>query len=273
MSNLLQRTLTGTVYVILILAAIIIHPLGFKLFTLLVNLFALLEFRRIGIKIGVPVSGIWILINMIVMFLVLLMMQTGWDRQFLILPAIVLMLGIFTLSIYQKNGNPVLSASLAIYGSLLITMPLLLLNLVHEISERNTIPFTLALFIFIWTNDTFAYLAGMSFGRHKLFPRITPKKSWEGFAGGVTMTLVAGIIMHRLFADVGLINWLIIAGLTAIASVFGDFSESLLKRIADIKDSGTLLPGHGGILDRIDSLLFAAPVNYIYLIILYASYK
>jgi phosphatidate cytidylyltransferase len=174
---------------------------------------------------------------------------------------------ILIIALYQKNGNPVTGAAFVCFAALFVTLPLVLLNLINDISIRKAVPYTLAIFIFIWTNDTFAYLSGMAFGRHRLFEKISPKKSWEGFFGGIIMVVVMAFLMNRFYPLAGLVNWIIFALLTAIASVFGDFNESLLKRIADIKDSGKILPGHGGILDRIDSLLLASPVIYIYLLI------
>ena len=121
------------------------------------------------------------------------------------------------------------------------------------------------MFIIIWTNDTFAYLSGLVFGKHKLFVRISPKKTWEGFIGGVLFALVAGYFLHLLIDNISLVEWLILTLLIAVSSVFGDFIESLLKRSASLKDSGKIMPGHGGILDRIDSTLFVAPVVFVYL--------
>jgi phosphatidate cytidylyltransferase len=123
----------------------------------------------------------------------------------------------------------------------------------------------LSMFLIIWTNDTFAYLSGLTFGKHKLFERISPKKTWEGFIGGLLASLLIGYFLHQFILEVSLLKWLFLCLLIAISSVLGDFIESLFKRTAGIKDSGTIMPGHGGILDRIDSLLFVVPVMYIYI--------
>ena len=121
------------------------------------------------------------------------------------------------------------------------------------------------MFIIIWTNDTFAYLSGLAFGKHKLFERISPKKTWEGFFGGLIIALVFGYFLHRFISEISLIQWLILTGIIVISSVIGDLVESLFKRTAGIKDSGNIMPGHGGMLDRIDSLLFVAQILYFYL--------
>jgi phosphatidate cytidylyltransferase len=123
-------------------------------------------------------------------------------------------------------------------------------------------------FVIIWTNDTFAYLSGLAFGKHRMFERISPKKSWEGFAGGLFMAIIASMVFYYFFPAPGLVNWILFGILTVIVSNLGDFFESFLKRKAGTKDSGTLLPGHGGMLDRIDSMLFVSPVIFIYLLLI-----
>jgi phosphatidate cytidylyltransferase len=269
MKNIFLRTLTGTIYVTLILSALLIDPLGLKILVLLLNLIALLEYNRIIQHLNIrPVRG-WIAINMFMLLTELFLIHFGKFGSFTFIPWLIYFLIIPVTALYQSRGNPVISASFAIAASIIITLPLMLLVLVHDIALSRSVPFTLAVFIFIWTNDTFAYITGQAFGRHKLFERISPKKSWEGFIGGLLATAIAGYIMSIFFPAAGLSVWIPFALLIALASVFGDFTESLLKRTADVKDSGNILPGHGGILDRIDSLLFAVPVAYIYLQILY----
>jgi len=107
----------------------------------------------------------------------------------------------------------------------------------------------------------------MTLGRHKLFPRISPKKSWEGLVGGTLLTLLAAIWMDRVMAILEISDWVILALVVSVFGIFGDLTESLIKRNASAKDSGILIPGHGGILDRFDSLLFVLPAAFIYLIL------
>jgi phosphatidate cytidylyltransferase len=267
MKSILLRTLTGAVYVAIILLSVLIHPIGLKILTLLMNLIALIELNRMGHKFGLQLSAAWIPINMALTFSVLALIHVGLFNHLGIISFLIYIVALLTIALYQKSDNPFIGAAFTSFAGLFITLPLVLLNLIHEISIREAIPYTLAIFIFIWTNDTFAYLFGIAFGRHRLFERISPKKSWEGFLGGLIMTVVAALIVDRFFPAAGTANWIIFSLLTAIASVFGDFNESLLKRLANIKDSGNIMPGHGGILDRIDSLLLASLVIYIYLVI------
>ncbi|WP_312823994.1 phosphatidate cytidylyltransferase [Epilithonimonas sp.] len=130
-------------------------------------------------------------------------------------------------------------------------------------------PFTLEvfmLFVLIWSSDTFAYLTGKFFGKHKMAPKISPKKTWEGFAGGVVLTLILGFFVEKYFPELRG-NWMIVGLLTATFAPLGDLVESQLKRSFAVKDSGNIIPGHGGILDRLDSFIICAPVIYLYFIL------
>ncbi len=117
----------------------------------------------------------------------------------------------------------------------------------------------------IWVNDSFAFLVGKNFGKHKLFPSVSPKKTIEGLLGGLVFSLLTGFFISKYNSDFSTLNWLIIAVIVSIIGTIGDLVESKFKRQANIKDSGNIMPGHGGILDRLDSLLFAAPFVYLYI--------
>lgn len=122
------------------------------------------------------------------------------------------------------------------------------------------------LFVLIWSSDTFAYLTGKFFGKHKMAPKISPKKTWEGFAGGVVLTLVLGFFVEQYFPELRG-NWMIVGLLVSIFAPLGDLVESQLKRSFAVKDSGNIIPGHGGVLDRLDSFIICAPVVYLYFIV------
>jgi len=132
-----------------------------------------------------------------------------------------------------------------------------------EYSYVNTI--ILGVFILIWTNDTFAFLIGKNFGKHKLLERISPNKTIEGFIGGMVFTFIASLILTRVFSSLSLDKWIVIAGIVSVFGVLGDLIESMFKRQAGVKDSSNFIPGHGGFLDRFDSVIFAAPFIFIYL--------
>lgn len=122
------------------------------------------------------------------------------------------------------------------------------------------------LFILIWSSDSFAYFTGKFFGKHKMAPKISPKKTWEGFAGGVILTLILGFFIERYFPNLRG-NWVVVGFLVAVFGPFGDLVESQLKRTFGVKDSGNVIPGHGGILDRLDSFIICAPIVYLYFIL------
>jgi phosphatidate cytidylyltransferase len=129
----------------------------------------------------------------------------------------------------------------------------------------------IGLFILIWTNDTFAYIVGKSIGKHKLFEKISPKKTIEGFIGGITFAIIAGYLISRYyikaslqFSDKSILIWTTIAVIVGVMGTIGDLIESKFKRIAGVKDSGKIMPGHGGILDRLDSVIFAAPFVFLF---------
>ena len=122
------------------------------------------------------------------------------------------------------------------------------------------------LFVLIWSSDTFAYLTGKFFGKHKMAPKISPKKTWEGFAGGVVLTLLLGFFVEQYFPELRG-NWMIVGLLVSIFAPLGDLVESQLKRSFAVKDSGNIIPGHGGVLDRLDSFIICAPVVYLYFIV------
>jgi phosphatidate cytidylyltransferase len=153
-------------------------------------------------------------------------------------------------------------------GQLFVALPLSLLNFIYY---KNPL-LLLAIFIFIWLNDTGAYCVGSLIGKHRLFERISPKKSWEGFWGGLILCVISGIAiatwLNSYFNGPQLYGWIVLAAIVSIFSTWGDLCESLIKRSIGVKDSGKILPGHGGILDRIDSLLLVSPTALLFFTIL-----
>jgi phosphatidate cytidylyltransferase len=267
MNTILKRTLTGSIFVSLIILSLLIHPLAFAIATSLLNFGALYEMRKIGEALaGKSYSG-WIYTGSITFLIASVLLALGQPVAYVMVPFLVLFVLFLITPLYIISENGLAGILIPVFSVMYISIPFLILNLIQQSSIRLGIPIALALFIIIWTNDTFAYLSGMAFGRHKIFARISPMKSWEGFFGGTFMGIVASLLFYYLFPSLELHQWLIFAVLVSLASVFGDLFESLLKRKAGIKDSGNILPGHGGILDRIDSVLLVSPVIYIFMIL------
>lgn len=167
----------------------------------------------------------------------------------------------FPKELYYDNGKLIFTV---IYTALPFGFAL---GLPKFSTEDNT--FTLEvffLFVLIWSSDSFAFFTGKFFGKHKMAPKISPKKTWEGFAGGVILTLVVGFFIERYYPDLRG-NWIMVGFLVAVFAPFGDLIESQLKRTFGVKDSGNIIPGHGGILDRLDSFILCAPVVYLYFLL------
>lgn len=175
----------------------------------------------------------------------------------------------FICELYRKQENPAANIATTILALFYVALPLSLLLYMPIIGRDEWTPWVLIAYIaIVWSNDVFAYLAGMAFGRHRLFERLSPKKSWEGFFGGLVGALVAGYVVAKLLGDEPL-AWLGLAVVTVVTAVLGDLAESMFKRAAEVKDSGTLIPGHGGVLDRFDALLLSAPFVFVYMVCIF----
>ena len=180
-----------------------------------------------------------------------------------------LLLVVMAAELYRKKPKPIENIAVTIFSIVYIAIPLVLINFLvfpeilpgHIYSPKLLI----ALFVIIWTYDSGAYLFGVSMGKHRLFERISPKKSWEGAIGGTFTAILAAVIISHYIPEIQLIHWIVISILAVISSTFGDLTESMFKRYFQIKDSGHIFPGHGGILDRFDSILFAVPIIILYL--------
>jgi phosphatidate cytidylyltransferase len=150
-----------------------------------------------------------------------------------------------------------------------VILPFLLISKIPFGKDGFNPQIIIGIFILIWTNDTFAYIVGKSIGKHKLYEKISPKKTIEGFIGGVLFSIIAGYFISKYYTESAIVIWLIIAAIVAVFGTIGDLIESKFKRIAGVKDSGKIMPGHGGVLDRLDSIIFAAPFVYLFYKILY----
>ena len=260
MKTIIIRTISGAVYISIILGSLALNKSLFAGVLMLLNLLALIEFQKFVDKDSKSLLPVFLGISAfaIAHFTLLGMLDTKWIGLLALIPVSALLNALFS-----KNRHPFKQIGFTFLSLSYITLPLLLLNALNFQTEKAFSVLVACMFIIIWTNDTFAYLSGLAFGRHKLFERISPKKTWEGFFGGIIVSVFAGVFLHRFLDTISLQNWLIITGLVAISSVLGDLIESLFKRHAGLKDSGSIMPGHGGILDRIDSVLLVAPVLYL----------
>ncbi|MDR1121289.1 MAG: phosphatidate cytidylyltransferase [Dysgonamonadaceae bacterium] len=267
MKNLLIRTLSGLIYILLILSGICFGTLSYvAVFGLLVVL-CLYEFYQLmnaneSVTVRPLINCAAGLYFFIATFLYL---SSGQANGILYLPYILYVLGILIMELYLKRPNPIQNWAYAFLGQLYIVLPLSTLHtlcLSFDPAASVTVyspVLLLALFSFIWINDTFAYLVGMTFGKHRLFERISPKKSWEGFVGGAVFSIASSFAFAHYVPEIPRMHWICMSVVTVIFATWGDLIESLLKRTLGVKDSGKMIPGHGGILDRMDSVLLAAP--------------
>jgi len=205
----------------------------------------------------------------ILYFLICFLAANNFIPQNLVLLFIPFLFFILIGEIFRKSNNSLRNGTVTIVGLIYITLPFSLLNFIvvsGSTSNKSFYPWVLlGVFFIIWVYDSAAYISGSLFGKHKIAEKISPGKSWEGLLVGAVFAIITGIVNAVLFQDISMLNWIIIALLTIVFGTFGDFFESKIKRELNIKDSGKILPGHGGLLDRFDSLLFVVPVIFVWL--------
>lgn len=271
MNNFLMRTLSGFVFVVLVVGSILWNQLAFlAVFTLITGL-AVHEFVKLtNTQTDVKVNSYAAVRGGVILFICSYLQASGTIHfPVYAIYGLYLVLA-FIAELYMRKPNPIHNWAYLILGQVFVALPLSLLNYIAFVDHASYKPLILiAVFATIWVNDTGAYLVGITIGKHRLFERISPKKSWEGFFGGALAALASGYVFSLYIPELSLSEWLIFSEIVVVFGTFGDLIESLLKRTVNIKDSGNLIPGHGGLLDRFDSMLLAAPVIFMYLSFLF----
>lgn len=269
MSPFLKRTLTGSVFVLVIIGSILLGRISFLLVFLALSTACLLELYYIMLKARLRPQVLYGLLLGVVIFVINYLYATKLIDAFIFLGIIPLVISLFIVELFRNQNKPLVNIAGTLFGLIYITLPFSLLNYFVLDFSLNRIfyntEFLLGFFVLIWANDTGAYIFGISFGRHKMFPRVSPKKSWEGLIGGFFTTALVAWVLSLAFYQTHVTHWLAIGFISAVMGVFGDLVESMFKRSIGIKDSGKFLPGHGGLLDRFDAVLLAAPIVYVYL--------
>ncbi|KGI20875.1 phosphatidate cytidylyltransferase [Hoylesella timonensis] len=275
--NLITRSITGILFVAIMVTSFLqsvnmivvfalITGLATWEFTGLVN-----EYKHVNVNRRITtVAGVYF-------FLAVAGVNSGAiQTNAVFVPYLLTIIYLFISGLYTKSSDSVNDWAYTMLSQMYIALPLSTINVIAFRQAADGLNYyyyllPLSIFIFLWTNDTGAYCTGSLFGKHKLFPRISPAKSWEGSIGGGILILIVASIMYYIesqgenLSGLNLIEWLGLGLVVVVFGTLGDLVESLLKRTLGIKDSGNILPGHGGILDRFDSSLMAIPASVVYL--------
>lgn len=274
--NFITRTLTGALFVAILVGGILYSVATFTLLFALVTGLAIWEFGTLVNRggqavINRPICGL----GGVYLFLATKGYCENMFGAEAYVPYLLILIYLLVAELYRNRPNPMGNWAFTMMSQLYVALPFAMLGVLYfypvEVMQGGayTVAITpvlpLSVFIFLWASDSGAYLVGSLIGRHRLFPRISPKKSWEGSVGGGVLALVAAWVLYTFFPIMGLCQWLGMALVVVVFGTWGDLVESLLKRQLGIKDSGNILPGHGGILDRFDSAMLAIPAVVVYL--------
>lgn len=271
-SNFLQRAITGVIFVAVLVGCILGGPISFTILFALISALTINEFGNIVNRMEhTRMNKLISILAGLFLFLCFGYIGVVPGANEIFIPYLFLILYLFISELYKKQPNPLNNWAYAMMSQIYIALSFALLNVLayhssatESVSQYNPI-LPLSIFIFNWVNDTGAYCTGMLFGKHRLFERISPKKSWEGSIGGAVFSIIAAIVMAHFFTFLSTGVWIGLGLTVVVFGTWGDLTESLMKRTLGIKDSGNILPGHGGMLDRFDSTLMAVPAAVVYL--------
>jgi len=272
------RAITGFFFIIVMLASVNLGDYVFGAFYLLLCMLCLHEFFGLNIKSGIAPNRVPGFVTVALIFAGFTLIDLSrvnqlpgidgrhWGNTLLFLLPISFS-AIFIRELFRISHSPFTNIAYTLAGIVFICVPFTFFHGLAYIQTGvdHNLHIPLGFLLMLWANDTGAYLVGRSLGRHKLFERHSPKKTWEGFFGGVIISAVVGYVLSLYFKDLAAIHWIVMAVIISFFGTLGDLIESMFKRSINIKDSGGILPGHGGLLDRFDGFLLAAPIVYTYL--------
>ncbi len=272
LKTLATRSMSAAVFVVLLVGCVYWNYISFSLFFFAVSMIGLYEFYKIAEKMGAkPLKVIGLIIGA---FTFLSFIDIGHNSAFLfsIISRLFMITGPFVIlafAMLSKNESAMKNAVFTIAGLIYAVLPFALLNQAAFepgiLDGKNFEPWLILGIIFlIWSNDTFAYLGGSLFGKNKMIERVSPGKTWEGTIIGVLITFGLSFLFNNLIFDFHNYTWMALGIIVPVLATLGDLVESKLKREAGVKDSGSIMPGHGGILDRFDSLIFVSPFVYVF---------
>ena len=254
----------------LVIGSVYLGQISFAILMGAILVGSLFEFYRLSLKSRVrPQMFLGVGLGVLLFITTFLHASGIVDLPIMFYAFIPLSMGVFVVELYRNQSRPFTNIAYTLLGIVYIAGPLSLMNYIGFSPTIGGASYDfrliLGFFFLLWANDTGAYLVGMSIGKHRLFPRISPKKSWEGFFGGILVSMGIGALLSLFFTDFTLHIWVVMALLISISGVFGDLIESMYKRSLNVKDSGNIMPGHGGFLDRFDAVFFASPIVFVYL--------
>jgi CDP-diglyceride synthetase len=263
MKNFIERLLTGTLYVVLLTACIVWSRYTYLvLFSIVVPLCLWEFYGLINAQKRTRINVYYNCLGGLLLFVSSFLFASGTFGYYIFFPYLLYVVIVLISELYEKQQDPITHMAYIFLGQCYVAIPFAVLNLIafHPLQERvityNWI-LILSLFVFIWVNDTGAYLIGILFGKRRLFERISPKKSWEGFFGGLVFTIASSLLFAYFVPAIPYYHWIGLSFSIVVFGTWGDLIESLIKRTLSVKDSGQTLPGHGGYLDRMDSMLLA----------------
>ena len=271
-SNFLQRAITGILFVGVLVGCILYDPWTFSALFVVISALTIREFGHLINQVeGVSINKNITMLAGVYLYMAVMAFCTNLSGSKIFLPYLLLIMYLMISELSLKKENPVMNWAYSMLSQLYIALPFAMLNVLSfhtspmdtSVSYNPILP--LSVFVFIWLSDTGAYCVGSLIGRHRLFERISPKKSWEGSIGGGIVAIGSSFIFAHYFPIMNMAEWAGLALIVVIFGTWGDLTESLLKRQLHIKDSGAILPGHGGMLDRFDSALMAIPAAVVYL--------
>ena len=282
MKNLVLRILSGAIYIALIVAAILLLDNSPVMYLLVFPLLIVLGIGEMVTMAKDDATQSWLVniidmlggVGMFVAFYLHYEGETMQSRALWLLPIATYLLLRTIVQLYRPRQNALHILERSFFSLGYVALPVAMLNAIMSITAPRLL---LGVFMFIWLYDTGAFCVGVLLGKHRLFERISPKKSWEGVIGGLAVCIAGAYLTHHFFDEFfqvpDLTVWVGLSLVVAVFATFGDLVESLIKRTVGVKDSGHILPGHGGILDRIDSLLLVAPAVLIYMMLVVPNFK
>lgn len=266
--NLITRSLSGTVFIGIIIGSIFLGQYVFTALMLVFSIIGLWEFAKMAKKyLGSSKDLLVLVLTGILCFILIAAVKADWiSAQYLVL-VIAIFLIPFIYTLFSNLKNPLQQLSLISLGVLYISIPFALFTSFFTLNPAQifSTELLIAFFIMVWCNDVFAYIVGSLIGKHKLYEKVSPKKTWEGSIGGLIFTMAAAYILSQFFNIYDLNTWLVLGFIISTFASLGDLIESMIKRQVGVKNSGSIMPGHGGVLDRFDGVIFAIPAVYVYL--------